>query len=216
MKVYGDVESVNLSTGERYRRVSGDGESSLEKVMSHPLTQQYPISEEELIRMENNRINLCRDIVEKFSEVSVKEEIITQSAPYPSALKKLVDNVKYKEGWDFTLVDLDRGQGSKGLTLIIRITVPDSYHPEHMFTVLHYMIVPAASYNEQSWKRWLFDQILLVERHEACEFFMIDDFRPYAPHHGPGFDPYQIFEHGEQEDAQTTFRGEKFELPAKE
>ena len=29
MKAYGDVERVNLSTGERFRRVSGDGESRL-------------------------------------------------------------------------------------------------------------------------------------------------------------------------------------------
>jgi hypothetical protein len=32
MKVRGDIEAVNLSTGERWRRVSGDGESLLEKV----------------------------------------------------------------------------------------------------------------------------------------------------------------------------------------
>lgn len=31
MRVYGDVERVNLSTGERFRRVSGDGESRLVK-----------------------------------------------------------------------------------------------------------------------------------------------------------------------------------------
>lgn len=30
MKVYGDIEHVNLSTGERFRRVSGNGESRLE------------------------------------------------------------------------------------------------------------------------------------------------------------------------------------------
>jgi len=32
MKVYGDVEHVNLHTGERWRRVTGDGESRLERV----------------------------------------------------------------------------------------------------------------------------------------------------------------------------------------
>lgn len=30
MKAYGDIESVNLETGERYRRVAGDGESRLQ------------------------------------------------------------------------------------------------------------------------------------------------------------------------------------------
>jgi len=30
MKIRGDIESVNLSTGQRWQRVSGDGESRLE------------------------------------------------------------------------------------------------------------------------------------------------------------------------------------------
>lgn len=29
MRIVGDVESINLSTGERFRRVSGEGESVL-------------------------------------------------------------------------------------------------------------------------------------------------------------------------------------------
>ena len=32
MKVRGDIEVVNLETGERWQRVSGDGESVLRKV----------------------------------------------------------------------------------------------------------------------------------------------------------------------------------------
>jgi hypothetical protein len=44
---------------------------------------------------------------------------------------------------------------------------------------------------------------------EACEFFKIGEHRPYAPHHGPGNNPYTIFDHGTREDAETTFRGEK-------
>jgi len=32
MKVYGDIEHVNLATGEQFRRVSGDGECRLERV----------------------------------------------------------------------------------------------------------------------------------------------------------------------------------------
>lgn len=134
-----------------------------------------------------------------------------QEAPEPEMLHSLVGRLKYKKGWTFWLEDKDRGQGSKGLTLVILLETEDSYNPGAPFRVVHYMIVPSASYNEISWKRWLFDQILLVERHEAAEYFKIDDSRPYAPHHGPGFDPYQVFEHGEISDAQTTFRGERFE-----
>ena len=39
MKVYGDVEHVNLATGERFRRVCGDGESRLERI-GEPLTKE--------------------------------------------------------------------------------------------------------------------------------------------------------------------------------
>ena len=139
-----------------------------------------------------------------------------QVAPYPTILEDLVKRTKYKEGWRFTLTHTDRGQGSEGLTLIILLHCKDSYHPERDFSVLHYMLVPPAAYDAHSWKRWLFDQILLVEQHEACEFFMIDDIRPYAPHHGPGNNPYTIFEQGTAEEAQTTFRGEHFELEKKD
>lgn len=36
MKVFGDIESVNLATGARFRRVSGNGESRLEQVEPKP------------------------------------------------------------------------------------------------------------------------------------------------------------------------------------
>lgn len=135
-----------------------------------------------------------------------------QKADYPTILLALVERLKYKEGWRFSLSDVDRGQGSGGLTLVIDLTCQDSYHPERTMRVLHYMIVPPAAYDERSWRRWLFDQVLLVEQHEACEFFLLDGIRPYAPHHGPGNNCYTIFEHGTADDAQTTYRGEHFEI----
>lgn len=134
--------------------------------------------------------------------------MIKQAAPYPTALRSLVDRISYKPGWKFHLIDnLDRGQGSEGMTLIINIATIDSYDRERKFHVNHYMIVPAASYDERSWKRWLFEQVLLVERHEASEFFMVDGSRPYAPNHGPGHDPYVVRELGTPEDARTDHRG---------
>jgi hypothetical protein len=138
-----------------------------------------------------------------------------QEAPDPVVLRGLVDCLRYKDGWTFGLVDIDRGQGSKGLTLIINRRGPDSYHPQQDISVNHYMIVPAAGYDGRSWQRWLFDQILLVERHEACAFFKLHDspgsehaVRPYAPSHGPGNDPYLIRETGTALDAATSFRGD--------
>lgn len=145
-----------------------------------------------------------------------------QEAPYPHLLGRLVASVGYKAGWRFQLVDLDRGQGSKGLTLVINITGPNSYRPWEKVSVNHYMPVPPAAYDMRSWRRWLFDQVLLVERHEACEFFLlhVDEAghladtdsgyaeRPYAPSHGPGNDPYLIREVGTEADRRTSFRGE--------
>ena len=61
MLIYGDVESVNLSTGERFRRVSGNGESRLMPV--HPITHQYPVSEEEWKAIENARNILLDKLV---------------------------------------------------------------------------------------------------------------------------------------------------------
>jgi hypothetical protein len=133
---------------------------------------------------------------------------IKQVAPYPLALRSLIDRISYKKGWRFHLIDdLDRGQGSEGMTLVINLHTVNSYDPAQQFFVNHYMIVPAASYDERSWKRWLFEQICLVERHEAAEFFMIDESRPYAPNHGPGHDPYVTRELGTLEDAKTDHLG---------
>lgn len=133
-----------------------------------------------------------------------------QVAPDPTILHDLVAKVSYRPGWRFILKDMDRGQGSEGLTLDIITCGYNSYHPERgeTYRVHHYMPVPPAAFDERSWRRWLFEQILLVERHEAMEFFQIDGERPYAPHHGPGNDPYIVFDHGTDLDVRTRFTGE--------
>lgn len=136
------------------------------------------------------------------------DRVMTQVAPYPDVLDELVKAVEYKEGWWFSLEEEDRGQGSQGLTLKILIETPDSYHPDQKRRVMHYMIVPAASFDARSWRRWLFEQILLVETHEAMEFFRFGEERPYAPSHGPGNDPYMIREVGTDEDRKMSFRGD--------
>jgi hypothetical protein len=141
-------------------------------------------------------------------------EPMRQEAPYPQALADLVDSLSYRDGWPgqswrFSLLHVDRGQGSAGLTLCIRITGPNAYHPEELpISVMHYMIVPAAAYDERSWRRWLFEQVGLVELHERMEAFLIDGERPYAPSHGPGSDPYLVRELGTDLDRRTSFRGD--------
>lgn len=137
-------------------------------------------------------------------------DTMTQEAPFPLDLAAIVDGLQYKPGWQFHLVHMDRGQGSTGLTLDIVTLGYNAYHPEQgqHYAVHHYMIVPAAAYDYRSWRRWVFEQIVLVETHEAMEFFQVDGDHPFAPSHGPGNDPYLLREIGTEEDRRTSFRGD--------
>lgn len=132
-----------------------------------------------------------------------------QVANVPTELYDLVDKLAYRPGWTVALGDVDRGQGSDGLTLTITTMGYNSYHPEQgqNYGVHHYFPVPPAAYKRADWQRWLLDQFILVESHEACEFFTVDGDHPYAPNHGPGRNPYTIREMGTALDAATSFRG---------
>jgi hypothetical protein len=137
------------------------------------------------------------------------EQAMRQSAPYPEILADLVERLRYRAGWRFALADLDRGQGSAGLTLVITTLGTNSYHPDETdYRVNHYMIVPAAAYDDRSWQHWLFEQVLLVELHEAMEFFQVGDDEPFAPSHGHGQNPYLVREVGTEEDRRMSFRNE--------
>jgi hypothetical protein len=136
-----------------------------------------------------------------------------QIADYPHNLKRIVDEIIYRPGWAFVLDDLDRGQGSEGLTFQVCSKGYDTYHPDRgeTYRVWHYFPVPPAAYNDRSWKRWILERLIEIETHEVCEFLQIDGKRPFAPNHGPGHDPYFVRELNEIEDAETTFRGERRE-----
>lgn len=107
-------------------------------------------------------------------------------------LADLVSRITYKPGWTFRLDDIDRGQGCHGLTLLIGATLTDSSNPYATVGVMHLMPVLPAAYDEASWIGWLFEQIQLVEQHEALEFFQIDGEAPLFPGHGPGRNPYGV------------------------
>lgn len=135
--------------------------------------------------------------------------MLVQEAPYPDELEDLVKRLQYRPGWTFKLEEMERDTGCFGLTLIITTLGYNSYHPEQgpNYSVRHLFPVPPATYNRRSWRRWLFDQCQKVDRHEAMEFFMIDDERPYAPNHGPGNDPYIVAELSTDLDRRTLFTG---------
>lgn len=147
-------------------------------------------------------------MTETTDAAAADKTIMRQQAAYPAVLADLVHKLRYRPGWHFTLNDISRGQGSLGLTLMINVTTTNSYPPHENIHVQHLMPVPPAAYDVRSWRRWLFEQCLLVDRHEGCEFFEIDGDKCYAPSHGPGNDPYLVREVGTDLDRRTSFRGE--------
>ena len=113
-----------------------------------------------------------------------------------TALEALIPDITYKDGWTFRLDYMHRPTehyaGSEGLTLRIHAVVPNSVKPGETTYVEHWMAVPPTSWERHAWIRWILDQILLVEQHEAMEFYRINGYAPYFPAHGPGKDPYEI------------------------
>jgi hypothetical protein len=117
-------------------------------------------------------------------------------------LQKLVDECRCKPGWTFKLEDEDGA-----LRLVIIVPGQDSFHPERSFCVRHYHPVPTTTFNEKSWRRWIFDQCMRTETHEVAEWLRFGEdrkeIRPFLPTHGPGEDPYQNREYRNEDDAYT-------------
>ena len=82
-------------------------------------------------------------------DVREEELPMHQEAPYPRALADLVARLEYRPGWRFWLGHLDRGQGSKGLTLDIVTLGYNSYRPQdgETYRVHHYFPVLPAAFN---------------------------------------------------------------------
>lgn len=119
-------------------------------------------------------------------------------------LEQLVARARCKPGWSFRLKDED---GALRLVITVRgfdLSQPDDKLP---MTVSHFFPVPTATYNEKSWRRWMFERCRGVENHELGEWFRIGAERPFLPLHGPGEDPYTVHEFRPIEDALTTQDG---------
>lgn len=122
----------------------------------------------------------------------------------PVVLTELVNSARCKPGWSFSLVE--EGNAAR---LVISVSGYDSSQPSKrtLFTVRHFFPVPDATYNEKTWRRWLFEQCRRLENHELGEWFRIGDERPFLPLHGPGEDPYTVHEFRPETDALTTQDG---------
>ena len=116
---------------------------------------------------------------------------MTQVAPFPVELESVINELDFKlPGWSFELRDVPRHAGAHGLALVITIKTVDTYNPDKPFTVTHPLPVPPASHDKRNWARWVLEMILLVQRHEAMEAFVVNGERPFPPGHGGGHDPY--------------------------
>lgn len=119
-------------------------------------------------------------------------------------LDKIVKETKCKPGWSFFLADEG---GAK--RLVITIDGVNNYDHSKPFIVSHYHPVPITTYNEKSWRRWIFEQCIRTMHHELGESLRFGDeeLRPFAPMHGPGEDPYTTHEIRSETDALTTQSG---------
>lgn len=118
-------------------------------------------------------------------------------------LRKLVEEVSYKPGWELKIVEED---GALRLKMTDWQCV-DAYNPGVSFPLSHFHPVPIATYNEKTWKRWIYEQCRRTENHEIGEWLRWGDDRPFAPLHAPGEDPYTVHEFRDNVDAQTTQDG---------
>lgn len=121
-------------------------------------------------------------------------------------LRKVVAETKCFPNWTFRL----RGR-EPALSLVITVDGHNNYKPEEPFCVGHWHPVPIATYNEKSWRRWIYEQCRRVMNHEIGEALRFgpndNPIRPFAPMHGPGEDPYTVHEVRPVEDALTTQDG---------
>ena len=104
------------------------------------------------------------------------------------SLRPLVETIRYKPGWEFAL----RAEGGGLHVLLIRVHGTDNRNHRDPWIADHTLPIPPVPFSTEEWARWILDQILLVERHEACESFELLGVRPFFPPHGPGVNPYEI------------------------
>lgn len=115
-----------------------------------------------------------------------------QRAPYPIALQKIVEESFYEPEWSFTLAVYEREVGGEGLTLRIRFPAPDNCDPAGTIVFLiHDFEVPARTLDDESWAKWVFDCIMLAERHEAMEKFRVAGKQVFFPAHSATSDMYE-------------------------
>ena len=78
--------------------------------------------------------------------------------------------------------------------LCVFATTPDSNAPDRQRTTQHQFEIP----DEGDLERWIFDCLVLIERHEVGEFLRFTTERPFLPNHQDEGSPYVIVDRREQ------------------
>lgn len=112
-------------------------------------------------------------------------------------LEELVPQITYKPNWKIYVAHEVSDDGSGGWHLFVISYTDDSLNSEKKIRVRHGFLVPAASYNRDTWVAWIFDRLRDVETHEAGEFFRVNNIREFAPHHSNGENPYLVWHVGD-------------------
>ena len=107
-------------------------------------------------------------------------------------LAAMVASIRYKPGWVFKI------GGPRGRYLCVFATTPDSHRPERSRTTQHMFEIPEDLVDDDRFVRWVFDQLLLCELHEAGEFFEVAGRRPFYPHHQDEGSPYELVERSKE------------------
>lgn len=117
-------------------------------------------------------------------------------------LARVVAEMRGPKHWSFRLHDED---GAK--RFVVRIRGTNNYEPDEPFIVDHFHPVPITTFNEKTWRRWVFDKCRATMNHELGELIRWGEERPFSPLHGPGEDPYVVVEYRAPTDALTTQDG---------
>jgi hypothetical protein len=122
-----------------------------------------------------------------------KTKYISYGIEYPihtlGMIHEILQVFRYKPGYTFAL----HADGGSGATKSLQIEI-DTLDPVTRQPVLvtHRLPIPPVSWPWEEWEDWIRDQVILVERHEICEWIEINGKRPYVPEHGLNAQPYKL------------------------
>lgn len=127
--------------------------------------------------------------------------------PTYDILRKVVREASCFSNWSLRVEDESKHIDVEYPRLVIRIEGENNY-THAPYIVDHYHPAPSGvTYNEKTWRRWVYDQCLRTMNHEIGEALVFNGERPFAPMHGPGEDPYTIHEIRSEADALMTQNG---------